>query len=89
MLFKKEVNPVFELQKDLEKERILLGRIDETGKLETDDKMMYNLIEKIFDKGKKYYKKNNLISKIIWAACGFLGGSIFVTILSLLKIIKF
>jgi len=88
MLFKKERNPVYELQKDLDKERVLLGYLDEEGKFETDDKIRYSLIEKIFNEGITNTKKVSKASKVMWGFWGFVGGACIMMILFFARILK-
>ena len=88
MLFKTKINPVFELQKQLNEENVLLGYLDKENKFETDDKIKYTLIERIFNTGVSFIKKATLINKIMWMVWGFIAGAGLMTILFLLRIIK-
>ena len=88
MLFKAKRNPVYELQKNLEKEKVLLGKIDENGQVETDDKIMYGIIEKIFEIGKDNTKKVGLKNKLIWGLIGLFIGTIGTLLLFYMRLLK-
>jgi len=88
MLFQNKKNPVFELQKKLDKEKIMIGQIVEDDKFETNDKMVFGVIEKIYNFGKETVKKDKLTNKIFWAFCGFAGGCAIVLMLFFTRILK-
>lgn len=67
-LIKNKVNPIYKLQNDLAKMKIIFGLIDEDdGKLEVNDKQTYTIIEKIYNLGVESRSKASLKSKIFWA----------------------
>ena len=88
MLFQKKKNPVLELQKQLDKERILMGKVLEDEKFETDDKIMFSLIERIFEAGKEEAVRLKLMDKIWWGFWGFIAGAFIVQLLFFTKIIN-
>jgi hypothetical protein len=59
-MFKKEKkNPILELQKELESEgnRIVLGQVEDDGRVEVNDKLSYKIVEYIYNKGAESKKK--------------------------------
>ena len=81
-MFKKlKKNPVFELQKKLLDQKIIMGFLEDDGKLETDDKIMYTITEIIYNEAAKEEKKNDTKIKFIFAALGLVAGIFFAMLL--------
>lgn len=82
-MLKEKKNPIYELQKKLISERIVLGNIDEENNVESNDKIYYDILENIYNEGKKTVKKNNKTKNILMIIIGFASGTL---IMFLLKI---
>jgi hypothetical protein len=72
-MFKQEKkNPVLELQKELENEgnKIVLGQVEDDGRVEVNDKLSYKIVEYIYNRGIDSKKKKSTMHKIIFFIFG-------------------
>jgi hypothetical protein len=75
MLFKKEKrNPILEIQEHLEKEGVILGKLENNGQVESNSKLSYSIVEHIYALGTGKIKKQNTINKIIFIVVGLVIG---------------
>ena len=50
-MFKKpKVNPVYVIEQELVKEKILIGKFHENGELETNEKFMFDILQIIYNR---------------------------------------
>ena len=87
-MFKKpKVNPVYAIEQELVKERIVVGKFLESGELETTEKYMFDVLNVIYLRVQKDMKKGRMKWYFFWSLLSFLIGGI-VGVLVLLQFIK-
>ena len=72
MIRSDEKNPVYELEKTAIKQRYLVGKLDDDGCIETNEKIMYDFMEQIYEKGAEKAKRPS----IWWYVLCVVGGAV-------------
>jgi len=76
MFTKNKTNPVYELEKDLINERYIISKAQGNGIFETTEKVMYDAIEKIYNKALNTKGKDKKFWYATWAVVGAVIGFI-------------
>ena len=83
-IFKKNiVNPIYEIEKQLIKDRVIITKIKEDGKFDTTEKIMFDGIEFIYNKALEGRKQNKYGWYMLWTAVGGIIGFIIGALLIL------
>jgi hypothetical protein len=86
MLGDKKPNPVYELEKKWLEQKYVVGRIDSDGNFETNEKLMFEFMNSVYQEGYKA-KKISKIWYALWTVLGFIVGLV-AGIFGILYIIK-
>lgn len=71
---KPKINPVYELEKQAIKDRLLVYKVLEDGKLETSEKIMFDFMNNIYNEGVKGVNNNKKKLCIIVGILCFMAG---------------
>ena len=77
-------NPVFELQKELIKHKYILGVLDVDGSIESNDKIYYDITNKIYTCVKDDANKVTKMNRILMFGGGILLGALIGVIIMLI-----
>lgn len=76
-MFKKiKTNPVYEIEKLLVNEKVVVGKMNEMGELDVNEKCMYDTIDFVYKKALEGQKKGKYGWYIVWSAVSLIVGLI-------------
>lgn len=86
MLDIKKENPVYKLEKKFRENGFIVGQLDKEGCLDSNEKMMYDFMNVVYEQGQKSKKPSKILMTILFFVGLIVGG--LIGVFGVLQLIK-